>query len=95
MKSIDLLRLQFPGTFYLNLGQVASLTGFAINTIRHRIRARTWPIPAQRESQHGRLYFDIREVAAYLDKRAGSSPRRRGRPTKAEVLARHDKEAAQ
>lgn len=87
MKSIDLLRLQFPSGFLLSLTQVSALTGFSVNTIRNRIRSRTWPIPAQRESARGRLYFDMREVAEYLDNRAANATRRRGRPTKAEQIS--------
>lgn len=88
MKAIELLRLQYPGTFLLSLAQVSALTGFAVNTVRNRIRARTWPIPCQRESKRGRLYFDIRDVATYLDNRADNSTRRRGRPTKSETIAK-------
>lgn len=95
MKAIDLLRLQYPQAFFLTLAQVSNLTGFAINTIRNRIRARTWPIPAHRESLRGRLYFDIRDVAAYLDKRAEGATRRRGRPTKAELIEKRNEGTVQ
>lgn len=89
MTSIELLCLQFPGKVYLCLEEVATLSGFAVNTIRNRIRARTWPIPVHREGPNAPLYFDIRDVAAYIDQRSAVAAKRRpGRPTKAEQMAR-------
>jgi len=90
MKTIDMLCMQFNGALRINLQQAATVTGFSASTLRNRIQARRWPIPFQREgdSPRGRIYFDIRDVAAYLDDRAAGAVRRRGRPTKAETASR-------
>lgn len=87
MTALELLQKQFPGVVYLSLAQVSVLSGFAVNTIRNRIREGVWPIPVHKDSPHGRVYFDIRDVAIYIEKRSATAGvRKRGRPTKAEQM---------
>lgn len=85
------LHLQYPGAQRLTLAQMAAVTGLSVHTVRKKISQRKFPIPAQRDGgARGRLYFDILDVARHLDKMAGLASRRRGRPTKAEALAREE-----
>jgi hypothetical protein len=53
-------------------------------SIRNQIAKKKFPIPSYPEGNI--LYFDSRDVLAYLDKRRNQASKRKGRPTKASVI---------
>lgn len=88
MDSLQLLREMFPGQINLPLLDAGKAMGFARQTIKNKVHDGTFPIHVAR--QGGMRVCHILNVADYLDGlRSGEVRKKRGRPTKAEVMGRH------
>lgn len=89
VSSLATLREFFPDQIAIPLPLVARVLGIAEQTARNQVSAGKFPIPTFLQ---GPLRFAlITDIAAHLDaKRAGADglKTRRGRPTKAEQIAR-------
>lgn len=83
--ALELLLQAFPGKFRLDSAETARAIGITRGSIRTLRSRGTFKIPSQ--SNGGSHYFDIRDVAAFLDAKRTLKPRR-GAPTKAERMAK-------
>ena len=90
ISAIELIQQFHPNTFRLSVSSIATLLDCAEQSIRNGICSDTFPIKSSKEG--GKRYFDVRDVAAFLDAQRSianaEKKHRRGRPTKAECLAR-------
>lgn len=85
--TLEIIRTKFPDRITLSVEELAPLIHMSKTYIRKAVRAGKFPIPWRRIGS--RIMFPVSAVVATLDD--GSSPptpRRPGRPTKAEVIAR-------
>ena len=86
--TIELLALRYR--VEMSIPEVAEVTKHGCQTIRNQLAMGVYPIPSHKSGR--RRLFHIVDVAAYIDRQAGFavdvSPRRRGRPTKAEQVRR-------
>lgn len=87
MSGFALIQLLFPGAARVSSGQLGTLIQRPAGQIRKAIFNNEFGIPFHKDSDspNAHLWFDVRDVAAYLDKKR--NPVRRGRPTKASKLA--------
>jgi len=81
--SLELVLRLSGGAVRVPLKRVAAILGIEPHTIRNRRALGTFPIASLPEANGGRVYFDVREIAAYLDKQA-TAPVRRGTSSLAE-----------
>lgn len=77
--AMDILQKLFLGQIRLTARNVAMILSISPATIRTLNSRGTFPIPSQ--SNRGKRFYDIRDVAAYLDAQR-TPPKRRGAPTK-------------
>ena len=86
--TLDLIQVFSGGQPVLTPAELAKALGTTGHHIRQAVGRENWPIPYRRLG--GRIIFSAVAVAAYLDGEAPQAPlsRRRGRPTKAEQIAR-------
>lgn len=85
--TMDIIRTMYPDRITLSVEELAPLIHMSKTYIRKEVRAGRFLIPWRRIGS--RIMFPVSAVVATLDD--GSSPptpRRRGRPTKAESVAR-------
>lgn len=83
----DLIQKFHPGKVRLSVSSLAGVLDCHEQSIRNSVAKCKFPIHSYRDN--GKRYFDVRDVAEYLDKmRNAPTRRRRGRPTKEEQLAK-------
>src|SRR5512135_3140509 len=87
LSGFETIQLFYPKIFKLNTSQLGQLIQATPASIRNDICDQKFPIKHHKESSaiSGRLWFDVRDVAAYLD--AQRVQIKRGRKTKASKLA--------
>jgi hypothetical protein len=91
ISSLQIIQQFYPGQSRLSLLSLAKLLDFANQSVRNSISAGTFPIKSYKDGAH--RFFDIRDIAEYLEKKRGEAIQkpakpRRGRPTKAISMAR-------
>lgn len=92
-KSIELLKALYPGALQVGIEQLALALSQHPQTIRNQVSEGTFPIPTY--CIGARRYAAIIDVASYLDGlRSGITRTRRGRPRKAEQIARRESAAS-
>lgn len=87
--TLDIIRIKYPDRITLSVEELAPLIHMSTTYIRKAVRSGRFPIPWKRIGN--RIMFPVSTVAATLDD--GSSPptpRRRGRPTKAEQMRKEN-----
>lgn len=88
--TMEIIRTKYPDRLVLSPEELGSLLHMTPPYIRKAVRAGQFPIPWRRIGN--RIMFPVSAVVAALD---GASPlpapRRRGRPTKAEQIAKRDR----
>lgn len=98
LSSFQIIQQFYPGQSRLSLLSLAKLLDFADQSIRNSISAGKFPIKSYKDGAH--RFFDIRDVAAYLEKMRDGviqkpvSKAKRGRPTKGLSMARATTRAA-
>lgn len=91
--TMDIIRTKYPDRITLSVEELAPLIHMSTHYIRKAVRADRFPIPWKRIGN--RIMFPVSTVVSTLD--AGSSPPKspkRGRPNKAEVIARERRQAS-
>jgi len=83
--ALELLQRAFPGKIRLDSAETANAIGITRGSIRTLRSRGTFTIPST--SNGGDHYFDVRDVAAFLDNQRTLKPKR-GAPTKAARLAK-------
>lgn len=89
MESLDVLLRLFPGQMKLPLLAVGKLIGLAEQTTKNQVSSGLFPIHVGYEGR--KRVCHILDVAEFLekDRAGGTQKKKRGRPSKAEVMARH------
>lgn len=86
ISALELLQAAHPGKIRLDGAECAAAIGITAGSIRTLRSRGTFTIPSSTASGKGQ-YFDIRDIATYLDAQRKVKPRR-GAPTKAARLAK-------
>lgn len=84
--TMEIIRTKYPDRITLSVEELAPLIHMSTHYIRKAVRTKSFPIPWRRIGK--RIMFPISAVVAALDGEAPPTPRRRGRPTKAEQMPR-------
>lgn len=93
--ALEIILKSHPNQSRLSLGSLAQLLDLADQSIRNSISAGTFKIKNYKDGS--RRFFDIRDIAEYLEKKRGEAiapsiqkpkKNKRGRPTKAVSMAR-------
>jgi len=83
--TMDIIRSKYPDRITLSVEELAPLIHMSTHYIRKAVRAGLFPIPWKRIGN--RIMFPVSTVVATLDDgNSPPTPRRRGRPTKAEQV---------
>lgn len=87
LSGFDLIQIFFPRQARLFSEEIGILINKIPASIRNDVNKKRFPIPHGKDSAavSARLWWDVRDVAAYLD--AQRSPTKLGRPTKASKMA--------
>lgn len=85
MNIYDVLSTKYPPL--VSIEQLAVMTGIKDRTYRHWLSCGRMPIPVVRLG--GSIRFKLLDVANWIDGGQETATRRRGRPTKAEAVARN------
>lgn len=91
--TMDIIHSKYPDRITLSVEELAPLIHMSTHYIRKAVRADRFPIPWKRIGN--RIMFPVSTVVATLDD--GTSPPKppkRGRPNKAEVIARERRQAS-
>lgn len=100
LSALDIVHRFYPGQIVLDTAQLGNLLGLHPQYIRNRISLKRFPL---RPLILGRNYvFDVRDVAGFIDssranraaalaaERQEQASRKRGRPSKADLIARSE-----
>jgi hypothetical protein len=85
MKTIDLLRLQFPGRVLIPAVEAGAAIGFSASYTRQMIHFNRFPMPTVKNGD--KRMVNIVHLADYIEKLPATGKRRRGRPPTKEKLA--------
>ena len=80
MKSIELLRLQFPGKMLISTIEAGAALGLSPSTVRNRLWKNTFPVPTRLEGD--KRMCSLLDLAEYLDSQPSEGRAKRGRPRK-------------
>jgi hypothetical protein len=83
---LDLLAKQFDGQHLISVQQAAKPLGIKPGTAANRLSLGTFPLPVVRDG--GRARVRLIDLARYLAGEYVSASKKRGRPRKAEQIAR-------
>lgn len=85
--TLDIIRTMYPDRIFLSVEELAPLIPLSPCYIRKEVRADRFLIPWRRIGS--RIMFPVSAVVSTLDDGTSPpTPRRRGRPKKAELIAR-------
>lgn len=87
ISGFQLIQLLFPGAARISTSQLGTLIQKPAGQIRKAIFNNSFEIKVYKDSdsKNAHWWCDVRDVAAYLDRKR--NPVRRGRPTKASKMA--------
>ncbi|MBU1404324.1 MAG: helix-turn-helix domain-containing protein [Proteobacteria bacterium] len=92
--TMDIIRTMYPDRITLSVEELAPLIHMSKTYIRKEVRAGRFLIPWRRIGS--RILFPVSAVVTTLDgSDSPPTPRRRGRPTKAESIERERQSSAQ
>ncbi len=90
--TMDIIRTMYPDRITLSVDELAPLIHMSPSYIRKAVRAGRFPIPWRRIGN--RIMFPVSTVVTTLDECGlPPAPGRRGRPSKAEQIARRCQQA--
>lgn len=91
--TLDIIQAQYPNRIVLSVEELGSLIHMTSPYIRKEVRAGRFFIPWRRIGS--RIMFPVSAVVSTLEGGAPPTPHRRGRPTKAESIAREHQASRQ
>jgi hypothetical protein len=80
VKTIEVLRLQFPGRVLIPVLEAGQAIGYAQSTVRGKLHHATFPLKTVKNGDMRMVH--IVELAHYIDGLGATSKRGRGRPRK-------------